>query len=75
MDLSVNKPAMQEKFREWYSVKVQKQFDNTVTPVDLRMSVMKPLGAKCRTTDGIEKEEGASESLLSAIVCLDQLAS
>ena len=52
MDLSVNKPAkdfMRGKFREWYSAEVQKQFDQgatSFTPVDLRMSVMKPVGAK-----------------------------
>ena len=52
MDLSVNKSAkefMRAKFREWYASEVQKQFDNgvkSITPVDLRMSTMKPLGAR-----------------------------
>ena len=52
MDLSVNKPAkefMRRKFQEWYAMEVQKELDQgatDVTPVDLRMSIMKPLGAK-----------------------------
>ena len=52
MDLSVNKPAkdfMRGKLREWYSAEVQKQFDQgatSFTPVGLRMSVVKPVGAK-----------------------------
>ena len=52
MDLSVNKPAkefMRRKFQEWYAIEVQKQLDQgatDITPVDLRMSIMKPLGAK-----------------------------
>ncbi|SMN02226.1 hypothetical protein SPONN_625 [uncultured Candidatus Thioglobus sp.] len=52
MDLSVNKPAkgfMRNKFQEWYATEVQKQFDQgacSVSPVDLRLSIMKPLGAK-----------------------------
>ena len=47
MDLSVNKPAkefMRRKFQEWYAIEVQKQLDQgatDVTPVDLRMSIMK----------------------------------
>ena len=52
IDLSVNKPAkefMRRKFQEWYTIEVQKQLDQgatDITPVDLRMSIMKPLGAK-----------------------------
>ena len=52
MDLSMNKPAkefMRRKFQEWYAIEVQKQLDQgatDITPVDLRMSIMKPLGAK-----------------------------
>ena len=52
MDLSVNKSAkdfMRAKFSEWYALAVQKQLDSgaeEVTPVDLRLSIMKPLGAR-----------------------------
>ena len=52
MDLSVNKAAkdfMRKKFREWYATEVQKQLDDGAThisPVDLRMSMMKPLGSR-----------------------------
>ena len=52
MDLSLNKAAkdfMRQKFREWYATEVQKQLDDGATlisPVDLRMSVMKPLGSR-----------------------------
>ena len=52
MDLSVNKSAkefMRGKFREWYATQVQKQLDegaSQISPVDLRMSIMKPLGAR-----------------------------
>ena len=52
MDLSVNKAAkdfQHKKFREWYTTEVQKQLDDGAThisPVDLRMSVMKPLGSR-----------------------------
>ena len=51
MDLSVNKSVkefMRNKFQEWYASEVQKQLDQGVeeyTPVDLRVSIMKPLGA------------------------------
>ena len=45
MDLSVNK--MRSKFREWYATEVQQQLHEgeDIAPVDLRMSIMKPLGA------------------------------
>ena len=52
MDLSVNKAAkefMRSRFREWYATQVQKQLDegaSQISPVDLRMSIMKPLGAR-----------------------------
>lgn len=51
MDLSVNKPAkdfMRIKFRNCYSEQVQDQLgeDKEMTPVDLKMSTMKPLGAR-----------------------------
>ena len=51
MDLSVNKAAkefMRGKFSDWYSEQIQKQLseENEITPVDLKMSPMKPLGAR-----------------------------
>ena len=52
MDLSVNKAAkefMRSKFQQWYADEVQKQLDKGAeehTPVDLKMSIMKPLGAR-----------------------------
>ena len=53
LDLSVNKPAkcfLRGKFEEWYSEKVCSQLskgtETPVQPVDLRLSVVKPLGAK-----------------------------
>jgi hypothetical protein len=52
MDFSVNKAAkefMRKKFSEWYSTEVQKQLEKgakEISPVDLRMSIMKPLGAQ-----------------------------
>ena len=51
LDVSVNKAAkdfLKGKFHEWYADKVTKQIDgqDEVTPVDLRLSIMKPIGAK-----------------------------
>ena len=51
MDLSVNKSVkeyMRSKFRDWYSMQVQHQLDEgeEISPVDLRMSTMKPVGAR-----------------------------
>ena len=50
MDLSVNKAlknSMKQQFSEWYSSIVYKNFSDEVPPpVDLRMSIMKPLGAQ-----------------------------
>ena len=50
MDLSVNKAlknSMKQQFSEWYSSVVYKNFSDEIPPpVDLRMSIMKPLGAQ-----------------------------
>ena len=51
MDLSVNKSVkefMRAKFRDWYSSQVQDQLDDqeNFSPIDLRMSTLKPLGAR-----------------------------
>ena len=50
MDLSVNKSIkdfMKTQFNNWYSSQVFEQLeDKEQKPVDLRLSVMKPLGAK-----------------------------
>ena len=51
MDLSVNKSAkdfMRSKFRDWYAAQVQQHLHEgeDTAPVDLRMSTMKPLGAR-----------------------------
>lgn len=48
MDVSVNKAAknfLRQQFQEWYANKICEQLDGEV-PVDLRLSVVKPLGAK-----------------------------
>ena len=52
MDLSINKAAkefMRSRFREWYATQVHRQLkegSKQISPVDLRMSTMKPLGAQ-----------------------------
>lgn len=52
MDLSVNKSIkefMRDKFRQWYARQVEEQLEQGVeefSQPDLRMSVMKPVGAK-----------------------------
>ena len=50
MDLSVNKSLkdqLKTQFMEWYSSRVYyNQADAEPTPVDLRLSVMKPLNAR-----------------------------
>ena len=51
LDLSVNKPAkdfLRSKFQTWYAQRVCSQFQgkNAKTPVDTRLSVVKPLGAQ-----------------------------
>jgi len=58
LDVSVNKPAkdfLRAKFREWYAKKIFTQLDeregsaasnSTINPVDLRLSIIKPIGAQ-----------------------------
>ena len=53
LDISVNKAAkefLRRQFQEWYSEQICKQLhgskENVVQPVDLRLSIVKPLGAK-----------------------------
>ena len=53
MDLSVNKAVkdfLRRKFQVWYSKEVEKSYQpsapGSFTPVDLRMSTLKPLGAE-----------------------------
>ena len=51
LDISVNKPAkdfLRNQFQEWYADQVcqQPKDDNAVQPVDLKLSVLKPIGAK-----------------------------
>ena len=54
LDVSVNKAAkdfLKRKFQEWYSEQIFRQLDqesepDRLEPVDLRMSLMKPLGAQ-----------------------------
>ena len=50
MDLSINKmlkDLMKQQFSEWYSSIVYQNFgDEAPPPVDMRMSIMKPLGAQ-----------------------------
>ena len=50
MDLSVNKAlkqSMKQQFSQWYSSMIYQNFtDEVPPPIDLRMSIMKPLGAK-----------------------------
>ena len=51
MDVSVNKPAkdyLRQQFQEWYAEKICKQLDQQegMLPVDLRLSIVKPLGAQ-----------------------------
>ena len=51
LDISVNKPAkdfLRNQFQEWYADQVCQQLKGAkaVQPVDLKLSVMKPLGAK-----------------------------
>jgi len=49
-DLSINKSVkdyLRDKFQKWYPSEVEKSYhqDESTTPIDLRMSIMKPLGA------------------------------
>jgi len=52
LDLSVNKPAkdfFRSQFQDWYAKKLYTQLQEQsteVTPIDLKMSAMKPLSAK-----------------------------
>ena len=51
MDVSVNKPAknfLQQKFQDWYAEKICKQLDQQeeMSPVDLQLSIVKPLGVQ-----------------------------
>ena len=51
LDVSVNKPAKEflwKQFHEWYANEICKQLQSSkpVSPVDLKLSVMKPLGAQ-----------------------------
>ena len=50
LDLSVNKPAkdfMRSKFQDWYGKMICQQLENnTDDPIDLRLSIMKPLSAR-----------------------------
>ena len=51
MDISVNKPAknfLRQQFQEWYAKKICQQLhhDEGIVPVDLRLSIVKPLGAQ-----------------------------
>ena len=51
MDLSINesvKEFMRSKFRDWYSAQVQHQLDKgeEISPVGIKLSTMKPLGAR-----------------------------
>ena len=50
LDVSVNKAAknfMRDQFQRWYAEQIQQQVhDNVKTPVDLRLSIVKPLSAR-----------------------------
>jgi len=54
LELSVNKAAkdfLRKEFREWYARKVCVQLDGAHNePVDLRLSILKPLGAEWITS-------------------------
>lgn len=49
LDLTINKPAkeyLRHKFQNWYSQQVVQQLENGIDePVDLRLSILKPLNA------------------------------
>ena len=54
MDLSVNKPIkthLQSSFQEWYAAQILKQIirapNSSLTPVDMRLSTIKPVHATC----------------------------
>ena len=50
LDISVNKAAknfMRDKFQGWYAEQIQQQISDQVkSPVDLMLSILKPLSAK-----------------------------
>ena len=53
MDLSINKPikdCLKHSFQAWYASQIEKQIqqnpDSPVTPVDFRLSIIKPLHAQ-----------------------------
>ena len=51
LDLSINKPLkdfLKRKFQSWYADRISQQLKESkaINPVDLRLSVMKPLSAK-----------------------------
>lgn len=52
LDISVNKPVksfLRKQFQEWYAQKICDQLrepPTQVDPVDLRLSIVKPLGAR-----------------------------
>ena len=67
LDLSVNKPLkdhLRRSFQSWYSEQVSKQLEEGKEPddvkVDMRLSIMKPLGAKWITSayDYLRSESG-----------------
>ena len=49
MDVSVNKPVksfLRKQFQEWYACEQLREPPTQVDPVDLRLSIVKPLGAQ-----------------------------
>ena len=53
LDVSVNKPAkdfLRAKFNEWYAARIIEQLESSpssiLQPVDLRLSIVKPVGAR-----------------------------
>ena len=61
LDVSITKHHVKKQFQLWYSERINEQLDQgttveSITPVDMRMSIMKPLGAKwlVATTDYIK---------------------
>ena len=52
LDLSANKPTkdfMKRKFQEWYANIILQQLEDGVEePVDMRLTVMKPLVSNCK---------------------------
>ena len=48
MDVSVNKAAKNFQFQDWYASKICEQLDGEgeTVPIDLRLSVVKTLGAR-----------------------------